>query len=77
MFFLFPFLELSPNLSFVLNVIDFYNNCIKYFLIFEPKISSKKFIHIFQVSLQETLFFDFCSFIVYRKWCEAQLHLFI
>ena len=54
-------MELSPNFSFVLIVIEFYNNCVKNFLVFEPKVSSKKLIHIFQVSFQDTLFFDFVA----------------
>ena len=55
-------MELSPNPSFVLKVIEtIFNN---FFLSFDTTISSK-FIHVFQYII------IFLSFIVYRKWCKA------
>ena len=40
-------IELSPNPSFILKLIDFSNNCNNFFLIFEPTIFSTKFIYVF------------------------------
>ena len=66
-------MELSPNPSFILKVIDFSNSCNNFFYEFWAYdfAPSTKFLHVFQFSFKTHYLLIF----VYRKWCEAQLRL--